>query len=172
MSSDRRQQEQREGSDPTGLAWFELYEALKEFSHAEAYPTRYDRANDKFIRDTFSPKRTVYSLMTGRTGATGDFILCYFNPVPRRWEMVQGGFSKKLCVTNGSLAHASSVNVERIRRKADNSAWERSGEIFVAYDLMLNASDTVDTGTIVGVVPYEGLNVIDSIYCAANDWGL
>ncbi len=79
---------------------------------------------------------------------------------------------KQFCVTNGSLSHNGSVEVERIRRKEDNTGWERSGTTFTAYDLFLNTLDTLDSGTIVTTVVYEGLDVIDAMYCAANDWGL
>lgn len=172
MTSDRRQQEQRQGGEPTGLAWFELYETLAEFGSARAYHTRYDRANAKFIRDENLPLRTIHSLMGGQSGATGKFVLCYFNPEALCYEMVQESFGKEFCVTNGALVHAGSVTVERIRRKADNSGWERSGVTFAAYDIFLNTADTVATDTVVSTVPYGGLQVIDSIYCAANDWGL
>ena len=116
MSSDRRQQEQREGTEPTGLAWFELYEILAEYGHAEAYPTRYDRANTKWIRDTFSPKRTVYSLIAGVTGQVGDFVLCLFNPTTRKWEVTNnsvGGVEFHRGVTNGTNTKGSFGNVDR-----------------------------------------------------------
>lgn len=94
-----------------------------------------------------------------------------------KWALVElgsqgGSGSTGFYVTNGSLSHGSSVTVERIRRNSGGTGWERSGETLTAYDIFLNTADTVDADTVVTVVPYEGLQVIESIYCAANDWGL
>lgn len=76
--------------------------------------------------------------------------------------------SKQFWVTNGTLSHGGSVQVERLKRQS--GAWVRSGELKTAYDIFLNTIETVDAGTIVSTVRYEGVDVLDSIYCRPNDW--
>lgn len=78
------------------------------------------------------------------------------------------GSSKILCVTNESLVHGGSCEVERVKREA--GAWVRSGETFTAYDFFLNTGETLAVKTGVGVIDYEGIKVIDSMYCLPNDW--
>ena len=78
----------------------------------------------------------------------------------------------KFSVTTQLLEHGGSVALDRIKRKDTEDGWERSGETYTGHDLFLNTKDTVEINTVVGTVKYEGLDVIDRIYCSANDWGL
>jgi hypothetical protein len=77
---------------------------------------------------------------------------------------------KMFCVTTSSLSHGSTCTAKRI--KWTGSAWQKTTEEFTVYDIFLNTADTVASGTVIGVIPYEGLLVVDSMYCAANDWSL
>ena len=90
-----------------------------------------------------------------------------------KWCLVELGresTAKVFCVTNAAISQGGSGTVERLKRNDANTAWERSGETFTAYDIFLNTGESVEACFIVGVVPYDGLQVIDSIYCNANDW--
>jgi hypothetical protein len=79
-----------------------------------------------------------------------------------------GGSSKTICVTNADITHHSTGDVERLKR--DSGAWVRSGETFDAIDIFTNTGETIPACYVVGVIDYEGLKVIDSIYCKASDW--
>lgn len=72
-----------------------------------------------------------------------------------------------LAVTNGTLSHGGTCEVEQLHRPS--SAWERSGNVFDANDVFLNTGETLDTGTIVRVQDYA-VPTIDAMYCVANDW--
>jgi hypothetical protein len=89
-----------------------------------------------------------------------------------KWAIVQLGITppKLYAVTNGVLAHAGTVNAERIRSSDGALPWERSGEIFQVHDIYFNLGESIDPGFIISVVNYEGLDVADTIYCKANDW--
>lgn len=72
-----------------------------------------------------------------------------------------------IAVTNAMLSHGSYCAVEQLQR--GTSGWERSGNIFNAYDVFLNSGETLDSGTVVRVQDYA-VPTIDAMYCVANDW--
>ena len=72
-----------------------------------------------------------------------------------------------LAVTNESIDHGSSGEVEQLQR--GTSGWERSGNVFDAYDVFLNTGETLDQDVIVRVQDYA-VPTIDAMYCVANDW--
>lgn len=85
-------------------------------------------------------------------------------------NFVQPLSAKVFAVTNGSLSQGATCEVETLRSTGGSPAWERTGYALTARDVFLNTDATVDAGTVVGVKRYDGLSVIDSMYCDANDW--
>ena len=167
--SDRRTQEKSDSFESSGLRWFEVKTALAAKGTCEAYPASWGRGEEEWVRDTGLPVRTIYSTREHITADIGDFVLCRLNPAGRLWEVIYVARpTKQFCVTNSQLVHGSSVLAEILVR--ESNTWQRSGATVTAYDLFLNAADTVEQGTIITVVPYQGLKVIDCIYCDVNDW--
>ncbi len=73
-----------------------------------------------------------------------------------------------IAVTNASLAHGSSCEVDQLSWDA---GWARTGNTFDAYDAFLNTGESLDEGTIVRVQDYgSGVAAVDAMYCVANDW--
>jgi hypothetical protein len=108
-----------------------------------------------------------------KSGASGRGRILKAQPgTGSKWCLVQlgggSGLTKVFCVTNDTITHHGTGEVERIKR--DGGAWVRSGETFDAIDIFTNTGETIPTCFVVGVVDYEGLRVIDSIYCKASDW--
>lgn len=105
----------------------------------------------------------VLARIADQAGALANWTL-------RGPKPIQRGVFKNFVVLNSGLSHGGSVEVERIQRNSGDDGWERSGDTFTAYDLFLNNVDMIDAGVICTTVIYEGKDVIDGIYCTANDW--
>lgn len=169
MVSRERMRETSTEPAATGMRYFELYDALPVEGKALAYPCRYDKATAKWLKISAAATRYIYDRFKGSGGKAGDQVQAIWMPGSRRWEVIAPGNSGKVfCVTLGTLAHNGTVTVERLKRSG--SSWVRSGETFVAHDIFFNTADTAASGFICTVVPYEGLQVIDAIYCKVNDW--
>ena len=69
---------------------------------------------------------------------------------------------------NQPLNQGSSANINPIVFDGGAFKVDTSEEIEV-YDIILNDGESVDEGFVVRASVYEGLYVVDTIYCAAND---
>lgn len=131
----------------------------------------YDESEPLYLHDRWGTKEDEFKLFRPGSGCwmflgnsmqIGSAYYGRFCQIPQ---------VKKFVVSNGVLSQGGTVTVERVRRKADNSGWERSGETYTAYDFFMNTSDDdIPIKTAMTTVSYEGLEVIDAMYCVENDW--
>lgn len=70
------------------LKWFVLYADLSENDKAEAYLTKWDKDNDKWIKNEDVDRVEIHSTATGVTGLTDQFMPCWFNWKLLRWEVI------------------------------------------------------------------------------------
>ena len=71
-----------------------------------------------------------------------------------------------VAITNEDLAQGGTCEVDQLQY---DGGWERTGNVFDAYDLFLNSGESLDAGTIVRVQDYANTPTIDAMYCKVND---
>jgi len=121
---------------------------------------------DPVLFERWGTSAASWSLSKGKTG---DFLAlgAMFQVGSNKFGLFKQIVGQPIiAVTNGSLSHGSSCEVEQLARV---TSWARTGNKFSAYDVFLNSGETLDTGTIVRVQDY-GVPTIDAMYCNANDW--
>lgn len=78
-------------------------------------------------------------------------------------ESQAGGFG----VLRGPLHAGGEQTAERL--DWNGSQFVASSEFFIVRDIFLNTGESVDSGTVIHAVPYQGVIVVNAMYCSARD---